>query len=168
MMKLILVRHGQAGPYCEDDAGRNLTHFGKIQAKQTADFLAELTKLDSVDVIITSPYHRAKQTANIIFEKLNDVGQSPKLMVLNGITPDDDPRVGMREIDNAISPEFNEQTESLTVIVVCHMPIVARMASMIDGLPPAFFELAECRVFELPFISDGLAKQITHFIPNQP
>lgn len=166
-MKLILVRHGQATAYCEDDAGRNLTDFGRMQASQTAEFLAEYTK-DGVDAVIASPYNRANQTATIIFDALTTKGDSPAFITVSSITPDDAPVIGLDDVDCAIRHKFGDETDDLTIIVVCHMPIVARMASILEGLSPSHFELAECRVFDVPVIAEGLAKQMTQFIPTQP
>ncbi|WP_435938205.1 phosphoglycerate mutase family protein [Moraxella bovoculi] len=167
-MKLIFVRHGQAGPYCADDAGRDLTDFGRQQAHETADFLVNYSKESPVNVIIASPYNRANQTATIILESLMDAEQNPAFITISSITPDDDPNIGLDDIDCAIRHKFGMETDELTVIIVCHMPIVARMAAILDGLSPSGFELAECRVFGAEVMAPELAKQIAQFIPTQP
>lgn len=167
-MKLIFVRHGQAGPYCADDAGRDLTDFGKQQAHETADFLVNYSKESPVNAIIASPYNRANQTATIILESLMDSEQNPAFITISSITPDDDPNIGLDDIDCAIRHKFGMETDELTVIIVCHMPIVARMAAILDGLSPSGFELAECRVFGTEVMAPELAKQIAQFIPTQP
>lgn len=167
-MKLIFVRHGQAGPYCADDAGRDLTDFGKQQAHETADFLVNYSKESPVNAIIASPYNRANQTATIILESLVDAEQNPAFITISSITPDDDPNIGLDDIDCAIRHKFGMETDELTVIIVCHMPIVARMAAILDGLSPSGFELAECRVFGTAVMAPELAKQIAQFSPTQP
>ncbi|WP_323841515.1 MULTISPECIES: SixA phosphatase family protein [unclassified Moraxella] len=166
-MKLILVRHGQAEPYCDDDAGRRLTHVGKMQASQTADFLVNFTKNNPVDVVITSPYHRANQTASIILNELICAGQNPAFMTVKNITPDDNPAVGLDGIDHAVCHQFGTAIDDLTVVIVSHMPIIAHLAATLDGTSPVFFELAECRVFDTPVIAEGLATQIAQFTPIQ-
>lgn len=167
-MKLIFIRHGQAAPYCEDDAGRDLTDFGRQQAAQTAHFLCQHTQDFPIDAIIASPYHRADQTAKILQDTLVAVGQNPAFITISSITPDDDPVVGLDDIDCAIRHKFGTDTDDLTVAIVCHMPIVARMTAILEGLSPASFELAECRVLQTSVISEGLATQTAHFIPTQP
>lgn len=167
-MRLIFVRHGQAAPYCEDDAGRDLTDFGRLQASQTAEFLLGHTQESPIDVIIASPYNRADQTAKILQSTLMAVGQNPTFITISSITPDDNPAVGLDDIECAIRHRFGVDTEHLTVAIVCHMPIVARMTAILDGLSPTSFELAECRVFQMSVISEGLATQIAQFIPVQP
>ncbi len=160
-MKLIFVRHGQATAYCADDAGRNLTSFGQMQAKQSAK---SLLKKYQPDVIISSPYHRAKQTAQEIYQMASLQGHNPEFLTLTSITPDDDPEQGLEDIAQLLL----KRPDNLCVVVVCHMPIVAHMTSILDELPYTPFALAEYRVFELAVIAQGLACQIDGFCPIQP
>lgn len=71
-MKLFFLRHGIASDQSEwkgDDAQRPLTGEGIEKMKRSASSLQEL-KL-SVEVIITSPLTRARQTAEIVAKKLD-------------------------------------------------------------------------------------------------
>lgn len=71
-MELFFLRHGLAGDRSEwqgDDAKRPLTDEGKEKMKRTAATLAALDL--GLDVIITSPFVRAQQTAEIVARKLN-------------------------------------------------------------------------------------------------
>ncbi len=71
-MKLFFLRHGLAGDRSEwkgDDAERPLTSEGKDKIKRTAATLDELDL--GLDVIITSPLVRARQTAEIVAQKLD-------------------------------------------------------------------------------------------------
>ncbi|MFA9485268.1 MULTISPECIES: histidine phosphatase family protein [unclassified Moraxella] len=163
-MKLIFVRHGQAVPH-HDDAGRDLTDFGRQQAKQTAEFLVGE---GLIDVIITSPYNRANQTASIIFDELVVAGQEPDFITVNRITPDDNPKIGINDIEYALHHKYGTQMDGLTVAIVCHMPIVAHMTAILEGDCPSHFELAECRVLQAEIIAEGLAHQIRRFVPIQP
>lgn len=163
-MKLLFIRHGQATAYCADDAGRNLTEFGQTQAFETAQFVVAHYELD---LIIASPFNRANQTAKILQKLANDKGQNPQFITLDSITPDDDPVVGVADINALISKQFGHEHDK-TIAIVCHMPIVARMVSVLDGLPPPMFELAECRALETQVISEGLATQTEQFTPRQP
>lgn len=161
-MKLIFVRHGQATAYCADDAGRNLTPFGQDQAKQSATSLLQKYQ---PDIIISSPYNRAKQTAQELYRMASLQGQAPKFLTLSSITPDDDPKQGLNDIAQLL---FDKSDDKQCVVVVCHMPIVAHMTQILDELPYAPFALAEYRVFELDVIAQGLACQIDGFCPAQP
>ncbi|MCC6382953.1 MAG: histidine phosphatase family protein [Dehalococcoidia bacterium] len=65
-MELCLVRHGVAaerGPAYPDDALRPLTGKGKERLREAAPGLALLF---APDVIVTSPYRRARETAEIL------------------------------------------------------------------------------------------------------
>lgn len=67
-MELCLVRHGIAaerGPAYPDDALRPLTGKGKERLREAAPGLALLF---TPEVIVTSPYRRARETAEILAE----------------------------------------------------------------------------------------------------
>lgn len=72
-MQLYIVRHGAAGDSAEwqgPDKDRPLTKRGKQVTAQVADRLAELGV--KPDAIISSPYVRARQTADILARGLHD------------------------------------------------------------------------------------------------
>jgi len=71
-MKVFFLRHGLAGERSEwkrDDAERPLTGEGIEKMKRIAATLAALNL--GLDIIISSPLARAKQTAEIVARKLN-------------------------------------------------------------------------------------------------
>jgi phosphohistidine phosphatase len=75
-MQLYIVRHGPAGDASEwtsPDRDRPLTTHGKNVVLRVAEKLAELGV--EVDAIITSPYVRAKQTADILARALHRTDQ---------------------------------------------------------------------------------------------
>lgn len=162
-MKLILVRHGQATAYCADDAGRDLTEFGCVQAQQTAEYISQH---HTVDLIISSPYNRAEQTAKVILAQLATMQPSPKFITLDSITPDDDANVALSNIDRTITTMFGD--ENKCVVVVCHMPIVAHLTGKILDKEPVSFQLAECRVIDTPTVVAGFGEQLASFVPTQP
>lgn len=166
-MRLIFVRHGQAEPYCIDDAGRDLTDFGKRQAQETADFLVNYVKDMSVDVIISTSYNRAKQTATIILKSFTHAKKNPVFITTDSMMPNADANGGLDAVDRIIYQKFGIDTDELTVMIVCHMPIIARMTAILDGLSPSGFELAECRVLDTEVIAPNFAKQAAQFIPIQ-
>lgn len=164
-MKVIFVRHGKAAPYCEDDAGRDLTEFGRLQAQQTAEYLTEHYKLD---LIIASPYNRADQTAKILLSQALALGQNPNFLSLSSITPDDDPVIAIDDLEYAVRTKLGEDLTGKCVAVVCHMPIVASIVAKLENLSPASFELAEARVLQMSVLAQGLATTQDTFIPDQP
>lgn len=162
-MKVIFVRHGKAAPYCEDDAGRDLTEFGRLQIQQTAQYLAKYYQLD---LIITSPYNRADQTAKILLSQALALGQNPSFMSLSSITPDENPMIAIDDLEDIVRTKFGEDLDDKCVVVVCHMPIVASMVAKLENLSPASFELAEARVLQMSVLAQGLATTQDVFIPN--
>lgn len=163
-MKVIFVRHGKAAPYCEDDAGRDLTEFGRLQVQQTAQYL---TKYYQLDLIITSPYNRADQTAKILLSQALNLGQNPSFMSLSSITPNENPMIAIDDLEYAVRTKLGEDLTGKCVVVVCHMPIVASMVAKLENLSPASFELAEARVLQMSVLAQGLATTQDVFIPNQ-
>ncbi len=66
-MHLLLLRHGPAEPKSDwkgEDADRPLSPEGRLQVKDVAASLARLTV--TPDLILTSPYVRARETAQIV------------------------------------------------------------------------------------------------------
>ena len=159
-MQLLFIRHGQAAPYCADDAGRALTDFGQMQAKQTADYvLANFAP----DLIISSPYIRAKQTAEILQRNLTTQHHNTKLTFLDSITPDDDPKAAVLDIANLIEREFGQIFDHENLPERCIV-----IVGILTELHPENFELAECQVLKTSVFANGLATKITGFIPVQP
>ncbi len=75
-MQLYIVRHGpagNAGEWAGPDSDRPLTRHGKQVVLRVAQRLADLGL--EVDAIITSPYVRARQTAEILARTLHRADQ---------------------------------------------------------------------------------------------
>ena len=72
-MQIILVRHGAAEDFeagsSRPDSDRQLTKKGRKEMKQVAKGLRRI--VDTVDVIASSPYIRAVQTAEILSKELS-------------------------------------------------------------------------------------------------
>ena len=76
-MKLYLLRHGEAEPYRSDDASRALTRVGCDAVVTRGEALAP------VDQLFCSPYVRARQSADLVQQRL---GQNIQIEPL--LTPD--------------------------------------------------------------------------------
>ena len=76
--------------------------------------------------------------------------------VQGNITPNDDARIALAELATI---------EAQCMVVVCHMSIVAYLASLLTGDSPESFSLAEARVFEMEFVLAGMATEIDRFTP---
>ncbi len=151
-MKIILMRHGQAEDETRPDSARQLTDFGQQQAAQTAEYITTHYK---ADYFVVSPYDRAQQTLAQLQSRAPDVQSS----VQSNLTPSDDAHTALIELGHI-------ETECL--VVVCHMSIVAHLASLLTGENPEGFSLAEARVFEMEFVMSGMATEIDRFVPVQP
>ena len=151
-MKIILVRHGQAEDETRPDSARQLTDFGQQQAAQTAAYITTNYKPDR---FIVSPYDRAQQTLAELQARLPAIPAT----VQDNITPSDDAHSALTDIANI---------EAHCLVVVCHMSIVANLASLLTGDYPESFSLAEARVFEMNFIMSGMATEVDRFVPEHP
>ena len=90
MTQLYLIRHGVAeerGEAWPDDAKRPLTQDGMAKLRQAARALARLDV--ALDVIVTSPLVRTRQTAEIIAGGLNP---HPNIVAADSLAPAEGPR----------------------------------------------------------------------------
>ena len=122
-MELYLLRHGIAvehgTPGFETDAARTLTPKGRRQLRQTA---AAMKKIDlPFDLILSSPLLRAKQTAEIIAEKLK---RTKRLKFSDELKPDGSVKNLFRQLN-----ELKSAPES--ILLVGHEPDMSRMISLL-------------------------------------
>ena len=89
-MQVILVRHGTAEDFeigsSRPDSDRQLTQEGHNQIKQVAEGLHRI--IESVDVIASSPYIRAVQTAEILSEEFGKEGPQAVDALKSGTSPE--------------------------------------------------------------------------------
>ncbi len=130
-MELIVVRHGDAGPYTQPDYARPLSDLGKTQARSTADQLAA-AGYEGV-TIWHSPYLRAAETARILAQVLKAATE-----VIDGVTPDGRPEQFVSRLDQPGLPE--------RLILVSHMPFVANLVALLSGKRAVPFMTAETRI----------------------
>lgn len=154
-MKIILIRHGDAGAYSYPDNERNLSDLGRSQAGQTADWLRQNYQPSE---FISSPYNRAKQTCDIVHQNFADI----PLQIYEHITPNDDAKNAIAGLSYIIDNLPN----AACVVIVCHMNIIAHIASILTGNPPEGFNLAEARVFESEIFAPDLAVEVGRFAPK--
>lgn len=150
-MKIILMRHGEAERQTQLDSERTLTALGRQQAAETAQYIME--RYDP-DVFIVSPYLRAQQT----LEALTVLRPQVQVQVQTNITPEDD---AMKALHTLM------EVEGKCVVVVCHMPIVAKMAALLTADTPESYQLAEARIFEAEFIAADMGSEIDRYVPKQ-
>ena len=117
-----------------------------------------LKTTDEARALTSDGEFQAQQTAYHIAQTF-DV----PMTICDKITPDDDPKQAFEWLDDLMLPD------SAVVAVVCHMPIVARLASLLTGEPihlVSGFDLAEAQVLDMPIFGLGMAKVLAKFIPN--
>ena len=112
-MKLWLLRHGEAGPYQPHDAERQLTELGRQQVLQVAEFLCGI----QFNRVLSSPYIRARQTADLLCTTLQHAGA---IEIVPWLTPEDDVREVVRKLDGY-------RVEHL--LIVAHQPLLGNLAS---------------------------------------
>lgn len=158
-MKLIFIRHGDAGAYTLPDSERQLSALGQSQAMATGQWLAEHYTASQV---ITSPYHRARQTAQIVIDCQPSL--SPlALSVCEHITPNDEAIAGLDAIARLIDDKL--WLNGGVVVVVCHMNVIAKMVAYLTGESPYGFDLAEARVLDVEMMAQAVASLDKRFVP---
>lgn len=141
-MKLWMLRHGEAEAYQRHDAERQLTELGREQVLQAVEFLRDVR----FDRVLSSPYVRARQTAELLCSTLQCQGS---IEIVPWLTPENDVREVVRKLDGY--PADN-------VLLVAHQPLLGTLASwLVDadrlhGLP---LDTASVACLEGDFIGAG-------------
>ncbi len=129
-MDLYLLRHGLAveldAPGFARDADRPLTRKGERKLRGIAAAMREMEL--SFDYILSSPYLRARQTAEIVAALLR---QSKRLRMTEALVPDAHPRQLAEEL-HALVPAPN------SVLLVGHEPYLSRLISLLVSGDPDF------------------------------
>jgi len=150
-MQLTLVRHGEAAPPVNgNDTKRPLTERGHLQAEQTAQYLKDVVK---PEVFVVSPLLRAQET----LAHLQAFYKNVPVVICNTIKPDDDAKVAV---------EWLSQLPYESIVVVCHMNVVAHIASILTEESFHSFHLSEARIYDQAVIAAGLSTQLKSFIPT--
>lgn len=114
-MQLFLVQHGEAQPK-DVDPSRSLTERGHEETQRVAALAGRL--VPGLYQIRHSGKTRAEQTADILGEALSPRGG---VVAILGLAPKDDVRPIAEELAR----------ESQSVILVGHMPFMARLAGLL-------------------------------------
>jgi phosphohistidine phosphatase len=133
-VNLYILRHGIAvergTPGYKTDAGRPLTPKGKRQLRQIAGAMQNLD-LD-FDLILSSPFWRARQTAEIVAQSL---GLKKHLAFSDELTSNGDPKALIQQL-NELKPVPKN------ILLVGHEPYLSKlMMRLISGAAVAGIEL---------------------------
>ena len=126
-MKIVFIRHAEAIERTESigDEGRYLTPEGRYQFRKTAKTMRN-EGLDP-NLILTSPYLRAVQTADILAEKISYVGS---LMTVEELEPGFD----LEMLKNLVT-SYKSVKE---LVLVGHEPDLSEIISTLLTLPEGF------------------------------
>ena len=137
-MQLYIVRHGIAidreDPKCPSDPERYLTPEGHTRTREVARSMAAL--IDTPKVLISSPYVRAVQTAEIFADALGI--SKTKIEKTEGLLPGVEPSAFFRELSRKKSLE--------TVICFGHAPQLDELISFGLGVKKDIIELKKAGV----------------------
>jgi phosphohistidine phosphatase len=127
-MRLSLLRHAIAvepgSPGYEDDSQRPLTTNGARRMGRAAEGMLALGL--AYDVILTSPYKRARQTADIVAQALKSLDRCHPSAAL---APDGDVRQLIRQLRGADHSQHD-------IMLVGHEPYLSRLIStLLTGNP---------------------------------
>lgn len=132
-MKLLIVRHGPAGKQEEweaegrDDRLRPLTSKGKKEVRQAAAGLIRL--VPTLDLLATSPWTRAAQTAEIVNQEYRC-----KIQEVEQLTSDHKPE--------DLTPWLREQHRHEAVGLVGHEPHLGLLVGyLVSGKSVSFIDL---------------------------
>ena len=123
VMNIYLLRHGIAMVRndldVENDSERPLTPKGKRQLRQIA---AAMKKMGlRFDLILSSPYLRAKQTAEIVAESLK---LTKRLKYSDALAPDGSPKILIQQLTESKSAPEN-------ILLVGHEPYLSCLISLL-------------------------------------
>ncbi len=158
---LLLLRHGiaeDAGPG-ESDASRRLTGEGKRKVREV---VAGMRALDlSIDVILTSPLRRARETAEIVAD---GYGLDDALVEASALAP-------ARGAD-AVFDALQAHARCESIMLVGHQPDLGELASTLlvgtPGLVPLPFRKAGLAAISVTAIPPRAAGTLEFFLtPGQ-
>ena len=147
--ELYVIRHGVAeerGDAWPDDAKRPLTDEGTSRMRKAARGLARLGVV--VDIVLTSPLVRARQTAEIVAAGLDP---RPSLVNVESLTPGGSYA--------AVVADLEKHSRKTRIALVGHEPMIGELAAKMIGSrhPIEFKKGAVCRidVEQLPPVGPG-------------
>jgi phosphohistidine phosphatase len=133
-----LIRHGIAeerGDAWPDDTKRPLTDQGMSRLRRSARGLVRVDV--SIDVILTSPLVRTRQTAEIVASALSP---RPAIVNVDALAPGGAP--------SALAAELEKHARRPHILLVGHEPGIGELAAWLVGMrhPIEFKKGAVCRI----------------------
>jgi len=135
-MRLYLMQHALAYS-SEENSERALSPAGVEQAKQSAHGIRRLGL--EFDLIMTSPKRRAKQTAALVAEGVRYPYSD--IMTTEALMPDQEP--------DALLEHLQKESTDSRILIVGHLPHLARLAEALTGGGDMIFENAGLTCLEM-------------------
>ena len=130
MVNLVIMRHGEAEPQNSQDSQRQLTAKGRADVTQMACWLSQ--HYQQVDVVLSSPFVRTRQTAELM---LAQQAAATQFEILPELVPEGDCQQVQLYVDAllALKPETR-------LLLVSHMPLVSFLVETFtkSGCTPIF------------------------------
>jgi len=136
--ELYLIRHAVAeerGESWPDDAKRPLTDAGTARMRKAARGLVKMGV--AFDVVLTSPYVRTRQTAEIVATAYDE---RPPIVAIDSLAPGG-------SVQSVLS-DLERQTRRSRIAIVGHEPNIGELAARLAGsrYPLEFKKGAVCRI----------------------
>jgi len=145
-MELYLFRHGIAedGQPGQPDSSRELTPDGR---KKTAD-VAKLARKSGVrpTLILTSPYARARQTAQIAADEL---GYENDILPVDSLVPHSSPENVWKDI--------RDHADQASILLAGHEPLLSRMVAYLLNAPSLRVEMKKAAIVRIDLESTRAA-----------
>jgi phosphohistidine phosphatase len=129
-MKILIMRHGEAGSSASSDEERSLTERGR---SESVSVVKQLVKhgVSRVDLVLVSPYLRAQQT----WEEIKTYLVADQIECCDDITPYGQSN---RVFDYVLARTAAKPIK--TVLLISHLPLVGYLTSefISDMAPPMF------------------------------
>jgi phosphohistidine phosphatase len=140
-MDVYILRHGIAEDNASSgkDSDRALTEEGRSKLRQVLKLLAGAQV--RVDTIVSSPYLRARQTAEIAKEVL---GYEKELAFSDALVPEGDPQDVWHEIRTVYK-------SSESILLASHQPLVGRCTGYLLGVPELAVDFKKGAVVRIDF-----------------
>ena len=130
-MKLYFMRHGKAAHIQGADAQRPLTDDGRRDVAAVVD--SRIDALSNVGLILTSPYRRARETAEIALERINhcrvgrnEQGFQGELLICDEL---------VSESNFTILAKLLNELNADSILLTTHQPLVGQVVSTLVDDP---------------------------------
>lgn len=153
-MRLLLLRHGEAGFDAPSDYERHLTSGGVLRLQAMLNTAAG--ELSCVSRIVHSPYLRTVQTAGLVQQEMQKQKPAP-LHSLELLTPDSSPQ--------AVVDWLSQQKDD-SLLLVTHQPLIGYLVSLLcegDLSRPEPMLPGAMVVIELEVQAAGLGRMLRRY-----